>query len=239
MNNNLVNMRLSKKEKYIINSTRRIKILEFLASNIWSTAYNLSLLIDVNHLEYTRRLMERMIEDGLIVKREFSCLSGKRIIYLLTDFGFLEIGYAVKPKFNFKTSHQNFIHSELVQQLQIIAMNKNLEWRSEKSLIKSKEYKSYPDGLLISNHQKISIELQRNRYSLEALKNKIAKCLADCLSAKFNKVLFVCADNLNAEVMQKALHSVTILKGKNHQDIGCFHPTPQKCKILKPSFLQT
>ena len=22
-------------------------------------------------------------------------------------------------------------------------------------------------------------------------------------------------------------------------DFGCFHPTPQKCKILKPSFLQT
>ena len=23
------------------------------------------------------------------------------------------------------------------------------------------------------------------------------------------------------------------------KDKGCFHPTPQKCKILKPSFLQT
>ena len=100
-----------------------------------------------------------------------------------------------------------------------MATQSNLEWANEKVLIQTKQYKSYPDGLVVINNQKISIELQRNRYSLEALKNKITKCLADCLSGKFSKVLFVCVDNLNAEVMRKALYSVTILKGKNHQDI--------------------
>ena len=54
---------------------------------------------------------------------------------------------------------------------------------------------------------------------MEALKSKIAKCLADCLNNKFNKVLFVCVDNLNADVMRKALFSINNLKGKSHQDI--------------------
>lgn len=217
---NLANLTLSHEDKIKLNELRREQILNFLAVDEWSTAENLTMIIGVNHIKYTRRLLDTMVKDGLVSKGKFACSTGYRIVYFITATALCDLGYEAKKLRTPQISQQNFIHCELVQRLQIIAIKNKIDWITEKALFKNKNYKSYPDGLLvIRNNFKISIELQRNRYSLEALKNKVAKCLADCLSGKFNKILFVCADNLNSEVMQKALFSVSILKGKNHQDI--------------------
>lgn len=206
-------------KKFELNNNRRQQILEFLSVEMWSTVENLRLLLRVNHDVYIRRLLDRMLEDGLINKRHFIVNGSKRNIYLLSDFGFLELGFVGKSKLA-KISVQNHLHNELVQRLKIQAHYLGFSWQNELELIRSKTFVSYPDGLLTINSQlKISIELQRNRFSIDALKAKIAKCLADCLSGKFNKILFVCADNLKADIMQKALYSVESLKGKNHQDI--------------------
>lgn len=217
---NLSQLNLTKAQKNKLNATRRFSIMEFLSEETWTTASNLSLLINVKHDEYTRRLMDRMLEDGLILKREFTTTEGKRVIYLLSDMGYLELGYDVKPTYSFKISNQNFIHNEKVQRLKIFATLGNNDWLNEREISQNKEYKSRPDGVLIINDIKISIELQRNRYSLIALKTKIAKCLADCFNGNFSKILFVCTDNLNANVMKKALLSVQILKGKDHRDVN-------------------
>lgn len=206
-------------QKIKLNSARRLKVISYLSLAGWSTANNIRSLIQVPSLQYSRRLLDRMSDDLLISKHKFITNTGHRTIYAITQLGYLELGLEHKNIKRFNTSAQNFMHNEKVQQLHIIAINNNIQWVTEQQTIKSKLYKSYPDGLVVINNQKISIELQRNRYSLEGLKNKITKCLADCLSGKFSKVLFVCVDNLNAEVMHKALYSVTILKGKNHQDI--------------------
>lgn len=216
---NLTNLNLNYVDKIKLNQMRRDKILNFLAITEWSTADNLTLLLGVKHIKYTRRILDTMVKDYLISKGKFACSTGYRMVYFITTNMLLELGYEVKKLRTPQISQQNFFHSEQVQKLQIIATQSNHEWVTEKMLIQTKQYKSYPDGLVVINNQKISIELQRNRYSLEGLKNKITKCLADCLAGKFSKVLFVCVDNLNAEVMRKALYSVTILKGKNHQDI--------------------
>ncbi len=218
--NNLANLTLSHEDKIKLNQQRRDQILHFLALVDWTTADNLTMILGVNHIKYTRRLLDSMVKDGLISKSKFACSTGYRIVYFITVNALSDLGYEPKKLRSPQISQQNFIHCELVQRLQIITIKNNFEWIVEKALFKNKSYKSYPDGLLVIRDSfKISIELQRNRYSLEALKNKIAKCLADCLSGKFNKILFVCADNLSADVMRKALYSVTILKGKNHQDI--------------------
>ncbi len=217
--NNLTELSLNYADKIKLNQMRRDKILNFLAITEWSTADNLTMLLGVKHVKYTRRILNTMVKDYLISKGKFVCATGYRVVYFITTNALLELGYKVKKLRTPQISQQSFSHSEQVQKLQIIATRSNLEWATEKFLIQTKQYKSYPDGLVIINKQKISIELQRNRYSLEGLKNKITKCLADCLSGKFSKVLFVCVDNLNAEVMRKALYPVTILKGKNHQDI--------------------
>lgn len=206
-------------QKIELNNTRRLKVINYLSLVGWSTANNIRNLIQVLSLQYSRRLLDRMSDDLLISKRKFITNTGYRIIYVITQLGYLELGLEHKNIKRSNISVQNFIHNEKVQQLHIIAINSNIQWVTEQQIIQTKQYKSYPDGLVVINNQRISIELQRNRYSLEGLKNKITKCLADCLSGKFSKVLFVCVDNLNAEVMRKALYSVTILKGKNHQDI--------------------
>jgi len=206
-------------KKFELNNNRRQQILEFLSVEAWSTADNLRLLLAVNHNAYVRRLLDRMIEDGLINKHHFIVNGSKRSIYLISDFGFLELGFVGRTKPT-KVSVQNYLHNELVQNLKIQATALGFSWQNELELIRSKSFASYPDGLLnIDNQLKISIELQRNRFSMEALKSKVAKCLADCLNGKFNKVLFICADNLSANTMQKALFSVENLKGKSHQDI--------------------
>lgn len=218
--NNLANLTLSHEDKIKLNQQRQDQILHFLALVDWTTADNLTMILGVNHIKYTRRLLDSMVKDGLISKSKFACSTGYRIVYFITVNALSDLGYEPKKLRSPQISQQNFIHCELVQRLQIIASKNNFEWITERILIKHRNYKSYPDGLLVIRDEfKISIELQRNRYSLEALKNKIAKCLADCLSGKFNRVLFVCANNLNSEVMRKALFSVSVLKGKNHQDI--------------------
>lgn len=217
--NKFAGVQLTKAQKVIINNDRRLKILNFLYLETWSTADNLRLLLGVNHNTYIRRLLDRMIADGLINKRHFIVNGSKRNTYLMSDFGFLELGFIGKTKPT-KLSVQNYLHNELVQNLKIQATSLGFSWYNELELIRSKSFASYPDGLLdINNKLKISIELQRNRFSMEALKSKISKCLADCLSGKFNKVLFVCIDNLNADVMRKALFSIDNLKGKSYQDI--------------------
>ena len=218
--NNLANLTLAYEDKIKLNQLRRDQILNFLAEAEWSTADNLTMILDVKHIKYTRRLLDTMLKDGLISKGKFACSTGYRIVYFITATALCDLGYEARKLRTPQISQQSFIHFELLQRLQIIAIKFSFERITERALLKHKSYKSYPNGLLvIRDNFKISIELQRNRYSLEALKNKIAKCLADCLSGKFNMVLFVCADNLNSEVMQKALFSVSILKGKNHQDI--------------------
>ena len=217
--NNKISL-LSYHQKIQLNNTRRIKIINYLSLVQWSTADNIRSLIQVCSLQYSRRLLDHMSNDLLVSKHIFVTNTGHRTIYILTKIGYLELGLETKKSNPLRISIQSFIHNEKVQRLQIAAINDNINWVTEHELVQTKQYKSYPDGLLVLNDNlKISIELQRNRYSLEALKNKIVKCLADCLSGKFNKVLFVCVDNLNAEVMRKALCSVTILKGKNHQNI--------------------
>ncbi|MBY0245115.1 MAG: hypothetical protein K2Q03_06660 [Sphingobacteriaceae bacterium] len=206
-------------QKIELNNIRRLKIINYLSLVQWSTANNITNLIQVLSLQYSRRLLDRMSDDLLVSKNKFVTNTGYRTVYTLTKLAYLELGLENKKNHLPRISIQSFMHNEKVQQLHIAAINNNIQWITEHELIQTKQYKSYPDGLIISDSLKISIELQRNRYNLESLKSKIVKCLADCLSGKFSKVLFVCVDNLNAEVMRNALCSVTILKGKNHQNI--------------------
>jgi transcription initiation factor IIE alpha subunit len=105
--------------------------------------------------------------------------------------------------------------------LQITAIKKGFEWINERSIIATKSYKSLPDGLLVvvPNSYLISIEYQRNRLNLQTLKSKIAKCLADIINKKFRSVLYVCSDNLNAELMQRAFDSIKFIKTKTDADI--------------------
>lgn len=42
---------------------------------------------------------------------------------------------------------------------------------------------------------------------------------------------------MTTELMRRFIE--VACKQSNIDIYGCFHPTPQKCKILKPSFLQT
>ncbi len=91
-------VQLTKAQKVTINNERRIKILNFLSVETWSTADNLRLLLTVNHNAYIRRLLDRMIEDGLINKRHFIVNGSKRNIYLISDCGLLELRFIEKSK---------------------------------------------------------------------------------------------------------------------------------------------
>lgn len=207
-------------QKKMIRLTRKSKILTFIANNNWASTRNLFKLLDVNDYSYTLKLANELVEDGKLVITKVVANGKQNNVYTLTEWGAFVIGAEYK-RYQVRFSYQNFIHNETVQYLQIIAIKKGFEWINEQSIIATKSYKSLPDGLLVvvPNKHLISIEYQRNRLNLQTFKSKIAKCLADIINKKFRSVLYVCSDNINAELMQRAFDSIKFIKTKTDADI--------------------
>lgn len=207
-------------QKKLIRLTRKSKILTFIANNNWASTRNLFRLLDVNDYSYTLRLSNELVEDGKLVITKVVANGKQNNIYTLTEWGAFVIGAEYK-RYQVRFSCQSFIHNETVQHLQIIAIKRGFDWINERSIIATKSYKSLPDGLLVvvPNTHLISIEYQRNRLNLQTLKSKIAKCLADIINKKFRSVLYVCSDNINAELMQRAFDSIKFIKTKTDADI--------------------
>lgn len=207
-------------QKKLIRLTRKSKILTFIANNSWASTRNLFRLLDVNDYSYTLKLANELVEDGKLFITKVVANGKQNNIYTITEWGAFVIGADYK-RYQVRFSYQSFIHNETVQSLQIVAIKKGFEWINERSIIATKSYKSLPDGLLVvvPNSHVISIEYQRNRLNLQTLKSKIAKCLADIINKKFKSVLYVCSDNLNAELMQRAFDSIKFIKTKTDADI--------------------
>jgi hypothetical protein len=211
--------KMSRATKLQINSTRRHLLLNFLSNEYWTTADNVKLLFNVNYITYVRRFLDSLIKDKLL-KKDFYIINGiKKNIYRITDTGLLHADFfekGKKPKF----SVQNFLHNEKVQQLRIIASQYGYEWINEIQAIRSEiNFISYPDGILHKDKLKYSIELQRNIYSADGFRNKIAKCLGDVYAGRFDSILFICCDNINAKRLKNAFDRVDRVKGKNHKDV--------------------
>lgn len=211
---------LEPQQKSLIRLERKSKMLHFIANNCWASTRNLFRLLSVNDYSYTLKLLNEMVATGLLLITKIIVNGKQNNIYTLTEWGAFVIGADYK-RYQVRFSYQNFIHNETVQSLQIIAIKKGFEWINEQSIIATKSYKSLPDGLLVvvPNSHVISIEYQRNRLNLQTLKSKIAKCLADIINKKFKSVLYVCSDNINAELMQRAFDSIKFIKTKTDADI--------------------
>lgn len=208
------------KRKSILRLERKSKMLDFIAHNHWASTRNLFKLLGINDYSYTLKLANELVEDGKLVITKVVANGKQNNVYTITEWGAFVIGNEYK-RYQVRFSYQSFIHNETVQSLQIIAIKKGLDWINERSIIATKSYKSLPDGLLVvvPNSHVISIEYQRNRLNLQTLKSKIAKCLADIINKKFKSVLYVCSDNLNAELMQRAFDSIKFIKTKTDADI--------------------
>lgn len=210
----------SPKLKCVIRLERKSKILHFIANNHWASTRNLFRLLGVNDYSYALRLANELVENGKLVITKVVANGKQNNVYTITEWGAFVIGADYK-RYQVRFSYQSFIHNETVQSLQIVAIKKGFDWINERSIIATKSFKSLPDGLLvvIPNSHVISIEYQRNRLNLQTLKSKIAKCLADIINKKFKSVLYVCSDNLNAELMQRAFDSIKFIKTKTDTDI--------------------
>lgn len=211
---------LEPQQKSLIRLERKSKILTFIANNNWASTRNLFKLLDVNDYSYSLKLANELVEDGKLVITKVVANGKQNNVYTLTEWGAFVIGVEYK-RYQVRFSYQSFIHNETVQSLQIIAIKTGLDWINERSIIATKAYKSLPDGLLVvaPNTHLISIEYQRNRLNLQTLKSKITKCLADIINKKFRSVLYVCSDNINAELMQRAFDSIKFIKTKTDADI--------------------
>ena len=218
--NNRFGRILEPQQKSLIRLERKSKILHFIAHNYWASTRNLFRILSVNDYSYALRLANELVEDGKLVITKVVANGKQNNVYTITEWGAFVIGNEYK-RYQVRFSYQSFIHNETVQSLQITAIKKGFEWINERSIIATKSYKSLPDGLLVvvPNSYLISIEYQRNRLNLQTLKSKIAKCLADIINKKFRSVLYVCSDNLNAELMQRAFDSIKFIKTKTDADI--------------------
>lgn len=217
---NQENMSIDYVHKKAIRISRKAKLLSFISKNHWASTRNLFRLLGLNDYSYTLKLANELVESGKLVITKVVANGKQNNVYTLTEWGAFVIGVDYK-RYQVRFSYQSFIHNETVQSLQIIAIKKGFEWINERSIIATKSYKSLPDGLLVGvpNSHLISIEYQRNRLNLQTLKSKIAKCLADIINKKFRSVLYVCSDNVNAELMQRAFDSIKFIKTKTDADI--------------------
>lgn len=207
-------------QKKLIRLTRKAKLLSFIANNHWASTRNLFKLLAINDYSYTLKLANELVEDGKLVITKVVANGKQNNVYTITEWGAFVIGAEYK-RYQVRFSYQSFIHNETVQSLQITAIKKGFEWVNERSIIATKSFKSLPDGLLVvvPNSHVISVEYQRNRLNVQTLKAKIAKCLADIINKKFKSVLYVCSDNVNAQLMQRAFDSVKFIKTKTDADI--------------------
>ena len=212
---------MSRSERYEINNTRRYDILNFLAAGeYFTTAENIRILLNVNNITYSRRLLGSMCDDKLLNKTPISFGGKARNFYSINQNGFIFLGVEDETRI-IKLSHLTAYHNELVQRLKIITMQikNDAAWLSEYTLKSEHQLRSYPDALLEINSKKISIELQRNLYSMKAFKLKIQKVIADSHAEKFNKVLYVCCDNLKATKLKTLLNSVKTIKNSRKEDV--------------------
>lgn len=207
-------------QKVIMRLERKSKMMTFIAHNCWASTRNLFRLLDVNDYSYALKLANELVADGKLVITKVVANGKQNNVYTITEWGAFVIGAEYK-RYQVRFSYQSFIHNETVQSLQITAIQKGFEWVNERSIIATKSYKSLPDGLLVvsPNTHLVSIEYQRNRLNVQTLKAKIVKCLADIINKKFRSVLYVCSDNVNAELMQRAFDSIKFIKTKTDADI--------------------
>lgn len=215
--------------KIIINLDRKIKILMFIADNSWSTVTNIQTLIGVGHRSSAMRILTNLVENDKLVIKQIQVNKVTHNIYMITRLGSLLINRE-HNKYQYRLCAQMFLHNSVVQRLQIMSLNSGCSWINEHEIIRSKKFRSQPDGLLVLPNDtrlgKISIEFQRHRISKGRLKEKVRRCLADSLNKHFDLVLYICADNLTAEMMARLFNSIKSVKGKNGFEIDL---TPEYC----------
>lgn len=207
--------------KFELNQERRSKILNFLADGeYWTTAENVKLLLAVNQITYARRLLNSMCNDGVISKKNIS-FGGKlsQNFYLITQDGLDYLGCDERLK-DTKLSWQTAHHNENVQRLKIIALTRCCDnWQSEIQLKREHNFASYPDSLLTIYNIKISIELQRNIYNRASFEKKISKVLRDIYSNNFDKILYICCDNLKSVELKKLFQTINSVKNSRFEDV--------------------
>lgn len=210
------------KAKVMINLERKIKILTFISDNSWSTVTNVQSLIGVGQRSSAMRILTNLVENNKLTIKQIQVNKVTHNIYMITRLGSLLISRE-HNKYQYRLCAQMFLHNSAVQQLQIMSLNSGCSWINEHEIIRSKKFRSQPDGLLVlpndSGLDKISIEFQRHRMSKDRLKEKVRRCLADSLNKHFNLVLYICADNLTAKMMARLFNSIQSVKDKNGLEI--------------------
>lgn len=208
--------------KVMINLERKIKILTFISDNSWSTVTNIQSLIGVGHRSNAMRILTNLVENDKLTVKQIQVNKIIHNIYMISRYGSLLINKE-HNKYQYRLCAQMFLHNSIVQSLQIMSLNSGCGWINEHEIIRSKKFRSQPDGLLILPNNtglgKISIEYQRHRISKGRLKEKVRRCLADSINKHFDLVLYICADNLTAEIMAILFHSIKSVKGKNGFEI--------------------
>lgn len=224
---NFKQLDMSKSEKFELNKNRRDEILKFLvAGEYWITAENTRLLLNVNTLSYTRRLLATMAKDGLLSIKSLNFTGGlKRNYYALTERGYNALGIDDEPLKDSGVGFQMAAHNEHLQRLHIQALQTlkagEFEWFTELQIRRYyKDFASYPDALLTINNQKISIELQRNLPNSITLAKKMSKVLRDVLNKNFDKLVYFCTDNLDKETLQKQFSKITSVKNSKYEDVN-------------------
>lgn len=216
-------------QKLVINTERKNKVLKFIAENNWATVSNLQSFIQVRHRQSVTRLLDDLVGTGKLFVNKTLVNNVSHNVYTITNLGCFSIKLRYRY-YQFRLSAQNFLHATKVQSLQIISLSFGFTWINELNIIRSKLYSSQPDGILIvpNNSVKISIELQRNKLNINSFKAKINKCLADALNKKFTSILYVCTDNVTADIMSRAFNSINSVKGKNNKSV-ILTPEYRKC----------
>lgn len=225
-NNTPTNYKLTEyrdhKAKIILNLERKIKILMFIADNSWSTVTNIQTLIGVGQRSGAMRILTNLVANDKLVIKQIQVNKITYNIYMITRLGSSLINRE-HNKYQYRLCAQMFLHNSVVQRLQIMSLNSGCGWINEHEIIRSKKFRSQPDGLLVLPNNtrlgKISIEYQRHRISKGRLKEKIRRCLADSLNKHFDLVLYICADNLTAEMMARLFNSIKSVNGKNGFEI--------------------
>lgn len=208
--------------KIILNLERKIKILTFIADNSWSTVGNIQALIGVGQRSSAMRLLTNLVDKGKLTVKQIQVNRIIHNIYMITPLGSLLINRE-HNKHQYRLCAQMFVHNSVVQNIQIISINSGCSWVNELEIIRSKKFRSQPDGLLVLPNDtglgKMSIEYQRHRISKGRLKEKVRRCLADSLNKHFDLILYICGDNLTAEMMSRLFNSMQSVNGKNGFEI--------------------
>ena len=212
--NNLVSPQVAK-EKY---AHREAKVLSFLLCEKFTTASIIHQLLDLKTLRSVRKLVQRMVQKGLVYKHDVSPnfsvfgITNEGIIKAQKDLNKIEVWSYFEPsKINYLTVN----HALDIQKVHIACINLGLDFTLGKELGSRAKADKIPDAIIDFNGKKICIEVERTMKTKRRYQNVIAHYMDEVILKKVNQVLYVCPTESVRHQIKKVFGSIATFPLKN------------------------